>query len=70
MILKHDVVIVGAGLAGLRANVEAAENADVALISKVFPFNRTADGTIAQRAFGGHTRDFGRSSIKRACHAN
>ena len=37
MILKHDVVIVGAGLAGLRAAVEAAENADIALISKVFP---------------------------------
>jgi succinate dehydrogenase / fumarate reductase flavoprotein subunit len=133
MILKHDVVIVGAGLAGLRAAVEAAENADVALISKVFPtrshsgaaqggiaaalgneeqdswewhmydtvkggdfltdqdaaevlakdapravyelehmgvpFNRTVDGTIAQRAFGGHTRDFGQSPIKRACHA-
>jgi len=33
------------------------------------PFNRTADGTIAQRAFGGHTRDFGQSPIKRACHA-
>jgi succinate dehydrogenase / fumarate reductase flavoprotein subunit len=133
MNLKHDVIIVGAGLAGLRAALEAAEHADVALISKVFPtrshsgaaqggiaaalgneeqdswewhmydtvkggdfltdqdaaevlakdapraiyelehmgvpFNRTAEGTIAQRAFGGHTRDFGQSSIKRACHA-
>jgi len=133
MNLKHDVVIVGAGLAGLRAALEAAEHADVALLSKVFPtrshsgaaqggiaaalgneeqdswewhmydtvkggdfltdqdaaeilakdapraiyelehmgvpFNRTADGTIAQRAFGGHTRDFGQSSIKRTCHA-
>jgi succinate dehydrogenase / fumarate reductase, flavoprotein subunit len=28
------------------------------------PFNRTADGTIAQRAFGGHTRDFGQSPIR------
>ena len=133
MIIKHDVIIVGAGLAGLRAAVEAAENADVALISKVFPtrshsgaaqggiaaalgneeqdswewhmydtvkggdfltdqdaaeilakdapraiyelehmgvpFNRTANGTIAQRAFGGHTSDFGQTPIKRACHA-
>jgi succinate dehydrogenase / fumarate reductase flavoprotein subunit len=133
MIIKHDIIIVGAGLAGLRAAVETAEHADVALISKVFPtrshsgaaqggiaaalgneeqdswewhmydtvkggdfltdqdaaevlakdapraiyelehmgvpFNRTADGTIAQRAFGGHTRDFGQSPIKRACHA-
>jgi succinate dehydrogenase / fumarate reductase, flavoprotein subunit len=24
------------------------------------PFNRTAEGKIAQRAFGGHTRNFGR----------
>lgn len=133
MLIKHDIIIVGAGLAGLRAAVETAEHADVALISKVFPtrshsgaaqggiaaalgneeqdswewhmydtvkggdfltdqdaaevlakdapraiyelehmgvpFNRTADGTIAQRAFGGHTRDFGQSPIKRACHA-
>jgi len=43
MILKHDVVIVGAGLAGLRAAVEAAENADVALISKVFPTRSHSD---------------------------
>jgi succinate dehydrogenase / fumarate reductase flavoprotein subunit len=133
MIQKHDVIIVGAGLAGLRAAVEAAEHADVALISKVFPtrshsgaaqggiaaalgneepdswewhmydtvkggdfltdqdaaevlakdapraiyelehmgvpFNRTENGSIAQRAFGGHTSDFGQTPIKRACHA-
>jgi succinate dehydrogenase/fumarate reductase flavoprotein subunit len=34
---KHDVVIVGAGLAGLRTAVEMPEHADVALISKVYP---------------------------------
>jgi succinate dehydrogenase / fumarate reductase flavoprotein subunit len=33
------------------------------------PFNRTADGRIAQRAFGGHTSNFGQAAIKRACHA-
>ena len=33
------------------------------------PFNRTPRGTIAQRPFGGHTRDFGKAAIKRACHA-
>ena len=33
------------------------------------PFNRTAEGRIAQRAFGGHTRDFGKAPIKRACYA-
>jgi succinate dehydrogenase / fumarate reductase flavoprotein subunit len=133
VIFKHDVVIVGAGLAGLRAAVEAAEYGNVALISKVFPtrshsgaaqggiaaalgneepdswewhmydtvkggdfltdqdaaevlardgpraiyelehmgvpFNRTPSGTIAQRAFGGHTRELGQAPVKRACHA-
>ena len=33
------------------------------------PFNRTVHGTIAQRAFGGHTGDFGKRAVKRACHA-
>ncbi len=133
MVFEHDVVIVGAGLAGLRAAVEIAGKADVALISKVYPtrshsgaaqggiaaalgneepdswewhmydtvkggdfltdqdaaevlagdairaiyelehmgvpFNRTADGRIAQRAFGGHTRELGRAAVRRACHA-
>ena len=37
MVFKHDVIIIGSGLAGLRAAVEASHKADVALISKVFP---------------------------------
>lgn len=37
MIFEHDVVVVGAGLAGLRAAVEVAGHADVALISKLYP---------------------------------
>jgi succinate dehydrogenase / fumarate reductase flavoprotein subunit len=37
MIIKHDVVIVGAGLAGLRAALEASEKYDVAVVSKLFP---------------------------------
>jgi succinate dehydrogenase / fumarate reductase flavoprotein subunit len=133
MVFKHDVVIVGAGLAGLRAALEVAGSADVALISKVYPtrshsgaaqggiaaalgneepdswewhmydtvkggdyltdqdvaeilakdapravfelehmgvpFNRTPEGKIAQRAFGGHTREFGKAPVKRACYA-
>ena len=133
MLFKHDVVIVGAGLAGLRAAIEVAGKTDIALISKVYPtrshsgaaqggiaaslgneepdswewhmydtvkggdyltdqdvaeilardapravyelehmgvpFNRTPEGKIAQRAFGGHTREFGKAPIKRACYA-
>jgi succinate dehydrogenase / fumarate reductase flavoprotein subunit len=133
MVYKHDIVIVGSGLAGLKAAMEVAGVADVALISKVYPtrshsgaaqggiaaalgneepdswewhmydtvkggdyltdqdsaeilakdapraiyelehmgvpFNRTVDGRIAQRAFGGHTSNFGKTAIKRACHA-
>ncbi len=130
---QYDVVIVGAGLAGLRAAIELGEDTRTAVISKVFatrshsgaaqggigaalgneeedhwkwhmfdtikgsdyladqdaveiltrdaprtiyelehmgvPFNRTAEGKIAQRAFGGHTRNFGKAAIKRACYA-
>ena len=130
---RYDVVIVGAGLAGLRAAIELGEETRVAVITKVFatrshsgaaqggigaaigneeednwqwhmfdtvkgsdylgdqdaieimakdaprviyelehlgvPFNRTAEGRIAQRAFGGHTRNFGQAAIKRACYA-
>jgi succinate dehydrogenase / fumarate reductase flavoprotein subunit len=33
------------------------------------PFNRTPDGKIDQRRFGGHTRNHGESAVKRACYA-
>ena len=33
------------------------------------PFDRTPDGKIAQRRFGGHTRNFGEGPVRRACHA-
>jgi succinate dehydrogenase / fumarate reductase flavoprotein subunit len=33
------------------------------------PFNRTPDGRIDQRRFGGHTRDFGEGPVKRSCFA-
>ncbi len=133
MIFEHDIVIVGAGLAGLRAAVECVGQADVAVVSKVLPtrshsgaaqggigaplgneeedhwewhfydtvkggdylgdqdaieilvkdspraiyelehmgvpFSRTAEGKIAQRNFGGHTRDYGKRPVKRACYA-
>src|SRR5512136_2991006 len=133
MIFQHDIVIVGAGLAGLRAAVECVGQANVAIVSKVLPtrshsgvaqggitaplgneeedhwewyfydtvkggdylgdqdaieilvkdspravyelehmgvpFSRTAEGKIAQRNFGGHTRDYGKRPVKRACYA-
>ena len=132
-ICQHDIVIIGAGLAGLRAAVECVGKADVAVVSKVYPtrshsgtaqggitasigneeedrwewhlfdtvkgsdyladqdaveimvrdaprviyelehmgvpFSRTPEGKIAQRNFGGHTRDFGKKPVKRACYA-
>jgi succinate dehydrogenase / fumarate reductase, flavoprotein subunit len=34
-----------------------------------FPFNRTPDGKIDQRRFGGHTRNHGEAPVRRACFA-
>ena len=36
-ILNHDILVVGGGLAGLRAAIEANLSADVAVLSKVYP---------------------------------
>jgi succinate dehydrogenase / fumarate reductase flavoprotein subunit len=33
------------------------------------PFNRTPEGLIDQRRFGGHTRNFGEGPVRRACFA-
>jgi len=130
---QHDVVIVGAGGAGMRAAIEAGPHAKTAVISKLFPtrshtgaaqggmaaalanveedswewhtfdtvkggdylvdqdaaeilakesvqavidlenmglpFNRTPDGKIDQRRFGGHTRDHGKAPVRRSCYA-
>ncbi len=33
------------------------------------PFNRTPDGRIDQRRFGGHTRNYGEAPVRRACYA-
>ncbi|HVC35476.1 MAG TPA: succinate dehydrogenase flavoprotein subunit [Chloroflexota bacterium] len=33
------------------------------------PFNRTPEGKIDQRRFGGHTRNFGEAPVRRACYA-
>ncbi len=130
---QFDIVIVGAGGAGMRAAIEAGPNANTAVISKLYPtrshtgaaqggmaaalsnveednwewhtydtvkggdylvdqdaaeilakeaidavidlenmglpFNRTPEGKIDQRRFGGHTRDHGKAAVRRACYA-
>jgi len=130
---QYDVVIVGAGGAGMRAAIEAGPKARTAVITKLYPtrshtgaaqggmaaalanveednwewhtfdtikggdylvdqdaaeilakeaidavidlenmglpFNRTPDGKIDQRRFGGHTRDHGKAPVRRACYA-
>ena len=130
---SFDVLIVGAGGAGMRAAIEAGGKASVGVISKLFPtrshtgaaqggmaaalanveedswewhtfdtvkggdylvdqdaaeilakesvqavidlenmglpFNRTPDGKIDQRRFGGHTRDHGKAPVRRSCYA-
>ncbi len=54
MTFQHDLVIVGAGLAGLRAAVECTDQANVAVVSKVLP-TRSHSGT----AQGGITATLG-----------
>lgn len=130
---KYDVVIVGAGGAGMRAAIESGQRARTAVLTKLYPtrshtgaaqggmcaalanveednwewhtfdtvkggdyivdqdaaevmakeaidavldlekmglpFNRTPEGKIDQRRFGGHTRDHGKSPVRRACYA-
>jgi succinate dehydrogenase / fumarate reductase, flavoprotein subunit len=130
---QYDIVIVGAGGAGMRAAIEAGPGARTAVITKLYPtrshtgaaqggmaaalanveedswewhtfdtvkggdylvdqdaaeilakeaidavidlenmglpFNRTPEGKIDQRRFGGHTRDHGKAPVRRACYA-
>ncbi|GAA3797564.1 succinate dehydrogenase flavoprotein subunit [Cellulomonas soli] len=130
---QYDVVIVGAGGAGMRAALESSVRARTAVISKLYPtrshtgaaqggmcaalanveednwewhtfdtvkggdylvdqdaaevmakeaidavidlekmglpFNRTPEGRIDQRRFGGHTRNHGEAAVRRACYA-
>ncbi|MGB3375107.1 MAG: succinate dehydrogenase flavoprotein subunit [Microbacterium sp.] len=130
---EFDIVIVGAGGAGMRAAIEAGPHARTAVISKLYPtrshtgaaqggmaaalanveddnwewhtydtvkggdylvdqdaaeilakeaidavidlenmglpFNRTPEGKIDQRRFGGHTSEHGKAAVRRACYA-
>ena len=130
---QFDIVIVGAGGAGMRAAIEAGPGAKTAVITKLYPtrshtgaaqggmaaalanveedswewhtfdtvkggdylvdqdaaeilakeaidavidlenmglpFNRTPEGKIDQRRFGGHTRNHGEAAVRRSCYA-
>jgi succinate dehydrogenase / fumarate reductase flavoprotein subunit len=48
---------------------EGALQAVYDLENRGLPFNRTPDGRIDQRRFGGHTRNFGEAPVKRACYS-
>lgn len=48
---------------------EEAIQAVYDLENRGLPFNRTPEGLIDQRRFGGHTRNFGESAVRRACYA-
>ena len=130
---QYDVIIVGAGGAGMRAALESSKIARTAVLTKLYPtrshtgaaqggmcaalanveednwewhtfdtikggdylvdqdaaeimckeaieavidlekmglpFNRTPEGRIDQRRFGGHTRNHGEAAVRRACYA-
>ena len=58
------------------ADQDVAEKFSYEVIDAVYelehmglPFSRTPEGRIAQRKFGGHTREFGKSAVERACYA-
>ncbi|MGD2295701.1 MAG: succinate dehydrogenase flavoprotein subunit [Candidatus Aminicenantes bacterium] len=48
---------------------EEAVQAVYDLENRGLPFNRTPEGRIDQRRFGGHTKNFGESAVRRACYA-
>jgi len=67
-----DTVKGGDYLADQNAAVILAEEAVQSvydLENRGLPFNRTPDGRIDQRRFGGHTRNLGESPVRRSCYA-
>jgi succinate dehydrogenase / fumarate reductase flavoprotein subunit len=68
----YDTVKGGDYLADQNAAKVLAENAIDAVIELEhmgLPFDRTPEGRISQRRFGGHTSNFGEKPVRRACHA-
>ena len=68
----YDTVKGGDYLADQNAAKVLAENAVDAVIELEhmgLPFDRTPEGRISQRRFGGHTSNFGEKPVRRACHA-
>jgi len=48
---------------------EDAVRAVLDLENRGLPFNRTSEGRIDQRRFGGHTSNFGEKAVRRSCYA-
>lgn len=68
----YDTVKGGDYLADQNAAKVLAEEAIDAVIELEhmgLPFDRTDEGKISQRRFGGHTSNFGEKPVRRACHA-
>ncbi len=52
----------------VRTMCEAAVKTVIGLEHMGVPFSRTPGGKIAQRRFGGHTKEFGAAPVRRACY--
>jgi succinate dehydrogenase / fumarate reductase, flavoprotein subunit len=68
----YDTVKGGDYLADQNAAKVLAEEAVAAVVELEhmgLPFDRTPEGRISQRRFGGHTSNFGEKAVRRACHS-
>ncbi len=65
--VKGGDYLVDQGAAEIMA--EEAVRAVYDLENRGLPFNRTPEGKIDQRKFGGHTSEFGKAPVHRACYA-
>ncbi|MCY4525118.1 MAG: succinate dehydrogenase flavoprotein subunit, partial [Anaerolineaceae bacterium] len=53
----------------VRVLAEEAVDAVIELEHMGLPFDRSSEGRISQRRFGGHTSNFGEKAVRRACHS-